>query len=585
MVFVPPNCLCTVHIPASKAVSRHHVFAILCRLVADEGVAVLLLLEVLLFAGLSLGGDHVVAVAALGSLVKLDGSADEDVGDVAALGAGVDGLESTLSLADGEAVVDVVGVLLLGAGDVLLLEALVADGLVVAAEVLLAVLRSGAVAGSSVAVVAARAVAGSVAVAASIARTVTRAVTASVARSVAIARAVARAGAVTIATVVRSVARSVTRSVAVTVASVVGAVAASIARSVAVTTVVGTIAIASIVGAVAVAAVVAAVAIAVLTILVLGSGQDIEIDSSLIIISLATNVKVQEIFKVQAIFAQETVQKFRHNAILAQKAIQETAALVGRDIDIDGGLVGVLLAADVDVNKAVAASGVGRDIDIDSSLIGILLATDIDIDEAVGSALEVDERLAVEIKSEKTIRAEEVKVSQRRLAILVLAEVEIDEAILAADLEISQGAVLADVETKERINSHAILVLIDVLTLRKLASDVEVLLKILLAEKTEKNKHLNVVDDSVLLAHLLRNLVAVVGAASSAVVDRLLRSGSDSDVLVLGLDLVGLLGDDVESRADAQVDEGRDVEEATGLTADDLELGNDVGRHLEIKKL
>jgi hypothetical protein len=229
---------------------------------------------------------------------------------------------------------------------------------------------------------------------------------------------------------------------------------------------------------------------------------------------------------------------------------------------------------------------VGRDIDIDGGLVGVLLAADVDVNKAVGSALEVDERLAVEVKSEKTIGAEEVEVGQRRLAILVLAKVEVNEAILAADLEISQGAVLADIETKERVDSHAILVLVDVFALRELASDVEVLLKILLAEKTEKNKHLNVVDDSVLLAHLLRNLVAVVGAASSAVVDRLLRSGgSDSDVLVLGLDLVGLLGDDVESRADAQVDEGRDVEEATGLTADDLELGNDVGRHLEIKKL
>lgn len=577
-LYLPIACTPFISQPVKPSVVTMDVFAILHRLVADEGVAVLLLLEVLLLAGLSLGGDHVVAVAALGSLVELDGSADEDVGDVTALGTGVDGLESTLGLADGEAVVDVVGVLLLGAGDVLLLEALVADGLVVAAEVLLAVLRSGAVAGSSVAVVAARTVARSRAVAASIAGPVTRAVTTSVAGSVAVS------GSVSIATVVRSVARSVTRSVAV--ASVVGAVTASIARSVAVTAVVRAIAVASVVRTIAVSAVVAAVAIAVLTILVLGSSQDIKIDGSLILIGLATNVKVQEIFKVQAILAQETVQKFRHNAILAQKAIQETTALVGRDIDIDGGLVGILLAADVDVKKAVAASGVGKNIHVDSSLIGILLATDIDIDEAVGSALEIDERLAVEVKAEKTIGAEEVEVGQRRLAILVLAKVEVHEAILAADLEISQGAILADVETKERVDGHAILVLVDVLALRELASDVEVLLKILLAKKAEENKHLDVVDDSVLLAHLLRNLVAVVGAASSAVVDRLLRSGGgDSDVLVLGLDLVGLLGDDVEGRTDAQVDEGRDVEEATGLTADDLELGNDVGRHLEIKKL
>lgn len=120
-------------------------------LLAHEGIAVLLLLEVRLLARLVLRGNHVVAVAVLGLLVELDGDADEDVGDVANLGVSSESKASALGLADGDAVVDVGGLLLVALGEVLLLESLVAHGLVVADHILVA---AGVSVSAAVAVVA-----------------------------------------------------------------------------------------------------------------------------------------------------------------------------------------------------------------------------------------------------------------------------------------------------------------------------------------------------------------------------------------------------------------------------------------------
>jgi hypothetical protein len=110
-------------------------------LVADESNAVLILLELLLVAGLGLRSDKVMAVVAISRLVKDNGSAELDVGDVTDLDIGIDGDEGRLGVADGEAVVDVLGVALLGTVAVSLAETLAADRLVVGDEA--GVVRAG----------------------------------------------------------------------------------------------------------------------------------------------------------------------------------------------------------------------------------------------------------------------------------------------------------------------------------------------------------------------------------------------------------------------------------------------------------
>lgn len=103
-------------------------------LVADEGEAVLLFLELVVVAGLVLGGDEVVAVVAVLGLVELDGGAEQDVGDITDLDIGLKSQESGLGVADGKAVVDVPGVALVSVVAVVRLEALLAERLVVREE-------------------------------------------------------------------------------------------------------------------------------------------------------------------------------------------------------------------------------------------------------------------------------------------------------------------------------------------------------------------------------------------------------------------------------------------------------------------
>lgn len=55
-------------------------------------------------------------------------------------------------------------------------------------------------------------------------------------------------------------------------------------------------------------------------------------------------------------------------------------------------------------------------------------------------------------------------------------------------------------------------------------------------------------------------------------------SGGDADYIVLLLNLVLLVGLEVDLGADAQVENGGEVEKAAALLGEDLELGNDV-RH------
>jgi hypothetical protein len=55
-------------------------------------------------------------------------------------------------------------------------------------------------------------------------------------------------------------------------------------------------------------------------------------------------------------------------------------------------------------------------------------------------------------------------------------------------------------------------------------------------------------------------------------------SGNDADVVILLLNLMRLVGLDIDLGADRGVDDGRDVDETAALLGEDLELGNDI-RH------
>lgn len=53
--------------------------------------------------------------------------------------------------------------------------------------------------------------------------------------------------------------------------------------------------------------------------------------------------------------------------------------------------------------------------------------------------------------------------------------------------------------------------------------------------------------------------------------------GSDADDVLLLLDLVGPVSLEIDLGADAQVEDGREIEEAAIVAGEDLQLGDDVG--------
>lgn len=58
---------------------------------------------------------------------------------------------------------------------------------------------------------------------------------------------------------------------------------------------------------------------------------------------------------------------------------------------------------------------------------------------------------------------------------------------------------------------------------------------------------------------------------------------SDADVVILLLHGVRLVGLDIDLGADAEIEDGRDVENAAALLGDDLQLSNNVGHVEELR--